>query len=203
MLFIFVFQVNVWMFHDPYSVIGEDKPFKSGEPQHSQVFFFFLPGVRRRSRSLTQFLFPLQENVIKFLMVWTTEGRGKGNELLLFRTSGAGSEEPVRTCRISFSVSLGLTAPLWWWFLSLCCSWSSWTQTEKWTQVYRFVLQCFSLTLIIIIQLYMFIPTQFRPDVHEKTSKPNLTNKTACFSKTRKFLFVLHLRNSPGLTSDI
>lgn len=37
-LFIFLFQVNVWKFHDLYAVLGEDKPFKSGRHHDSQVF---------------------------------------------------------------------------------------------------------------------------------------------------------------------
>lgn len=31
-------QVNAWALHDPYTVIGEEKPVKSGDPQHAQTF---------------------------------------------------------------------------------------------------------------------------------------------------------------------
>lgn len=34
----FLFQVNVWTLQDPYAVLAEDKPFKSGKLQDSQVF---------------------------------------------------------------------------------------------------------------------------------------------------------------------
>lgn len=30
-------QVNVWALHDPYAVIGEEKPVKSGDPQDAQT----------------------------------------------------------------------------------------------------------------------------------------------------------------------
>lgn len=34
-LSLFTFQVNVWEVHDPYAVIGRDRPCKSGEPPSS------------------------------------------------------------------------------------------------------------------------------------------------------------------------
>lgn len=39
-LSMFVFQVNVWTFHDPYVVYGEEKPFQSGTgPDPSEDVF--------------------------------------------------------------------------------------------------------------------------------------------------------------------
>lgn len=45
---IFIFQVNVWEVHDPYAVIGGDKPSKSGE-SHSPMFLLAttLPAVQQ------------------------------------------------------------------------------------------------------------------------------------------------------------
>lgn len=103
----------MWALHDPYAVLGEDKPFKSGKTQ----FRLRLPGVRRCRPDSQVFsgviqtlrccspvahiadrlLSPPQENATEFLRVWTTVERGRESEHLLFRTSGAGSEEPVRT----------------------------------------------------------------------------------------------------------
>lgn len=44
---VFSSQVNMWAFHDPYALIGEDKPFKSGEPNTSRVSVYVCrsPGV--------------------------------------------------------------------------------------------------------------------------------------------------------------
>lgn len=102
-----IVQVNLWALHDPYAVLGEDKPFKSGKTQ-------FTLGCRSDSRVsfwlllLTDFLSPPQESATKFLRVWMKVGRGRESERLLFRTSGAGSGEPVRTSLMSCRMMIPL-----------------------------------------------------------------------------------------------
>lgn len=97
--FFFFLQVNVWAFHDPYAMLEEDKPLKPGN-YGDRVACFSI-----QSAGAYRVLCLLQGSATEFPTGWTTAGRGKGNEPLSFGTSGAGSEEPVRTNCLEHSCS--------------------------------------------------------------------------------------------------
>lgn len=91
--------MNVWAFHDPYAMLEEDKPLKPGN-YGDRVACFSI-----QSAGAYRVLCLLQGSATEFPTGWTTAGRGKGNEPLSFGTSGAGSEEPVRTNCLEHSCS--------------------------------------------------------------------------------------------------